>query len=335
MTETVTSTQWARRPRIFDHPDSGHYESWFVRANAPDSRQAFWIRYTLFVPAADPRARLAEIWAIWFDGAKDRVCAAQEDIPWNRCHLDPDRLDLDFQGSTLTPGRVKGQVQGKQHSLSWELEYTQGQGPLLLLPESRYTGGFPKAKSLVTVPMARFSGELMVDGERVVIEDWIGSENHNWGSRHTDAYAWGQVCGFDNEAGAFLECASARLKFGPVWTPPLSLAVLRLRGDTLRFNQLTRAPRNRSRYDFSHWDMALSNGRDRLRLQMESRPTDTAALYYKNPPGGGKTCLNSKLASCHLVLERSGQSALELHSESGAAFEILTDSPPLGTTHAN
>ena len=60
--------------------------------------------------------------------------------------------------------------------------------------------------------MARFSGSLTVDGEKVDIAGWIGSQNHNWGSRHTDRYAWGQVAGFDEQPDAFLECSTARLR---------------------------------------------------------------------------------------------------------------------------
>lgn len=335
MNDGIGSPGWARRPRVFDHPELGHYESWFVRANAPGSARAFWIRYTLFVPERDPHARLTELWAIYFDADNNELIAAQEDIPWSRSRIAADTLDLDFRGSVFQPGLLQGEVRGKVHRLAWDLAYEQGQTPLLLLPENRYSGGFPKAKSLVTQPMARFSGTLTLDGEPVQIDDWVGSENHNWGSRHTDAYAWGQVCGFDNAPEAFLECASARLRMGPLWTPHLSLAVLRLGDRTLYFNQLSRAIRNQGTYDFQTWDLLCNNGQERLSIRIEAVPGQTAALHYKNPPGGIKTCLNTKLAACSVHLERPDHPPLELQSTSGAAFEILTDKPPLGTEYAN
>ena len=86
----------------------------------------------------------------------------------------------------------------------------------------------PDAKVVCSRPLASFRGSLTVDGEHVSIDGWIGSQNHNWGMRHTDRYAWGQVAGFDEDPTAFLECSTARLKLGPVWTPRLSLVVLRL-----------------------------------------------------------------------------------------------------------
>lgn len=48
-------------------------------------------------------------------------------------------------------------------------------------------------------------------------------------------------------------------------------------------------------------------------------------LRYRNPPGGVKTCLNTKLAACMLrfVDKDSGRSEL-LETKQRAAFEILT-----------
>ena len=57
---------------------------------------------------------------------------------------------------------------------------------------------------------------------------WIGSQNHNWGSAHTDRYAFGQVAGFDDAPDTFLEVATVKAKIaGPVMTPWLTTLVLR------------------------------------------------------------------------------------------------------------
>jgi hypothetical protein len=52
----------------------------------------------------------------------------------------------------------------------------------------------------------------------------VGSQNHNWGSRHTDHYAWGQVAGFDDDPDAFLELSTARVRVGPL----ISIGIFRL-----------------------------------------------------------------------------------------------------------
>jgi hypothetical protein len=49
-------------------------------------------------------------------------------------------------------------------------------------------------------------------------------------------------------------------------------------------------------------------------------------LTYYNPPGGTKTCLNSKIASCTLSFMDKAQGTFEtLHAKNRTAFEILTD----------
>jgi hypothetical protein len=52
-------------------------------------------------------------------------------------------------------------------------------------------------------------------------------------------------------------------------------------------------------------------------------------LNYRNPPGGIKQCLNSKLAACELTLmhKRTGQTSVTetFTTRHRAAFEILTD----------
>jgi hypothetical protein len=51
--------------------------------------------------------------------------------------------------------------------------------------------------------MATYQGHLTVNGETIDVADWVGSQNHNWGSKHTDRYAWGQVAGFDAHPEGF------------------------------------------------------------------------------------------------------------------------------------
>lgn len=324
---------YAQRPR-WERARGGHYESWFIRANHPREPRAFWIRYTLFIPARDSEPRLGEVWAIYFDGKRDHPIAAQEDVAWEQCQIRADRLDLHLGNSTLRSGEARGHARGSRHRLEWQLQYRDGGEPLLLLPPSWYERGFPKAKALVSRPLVRFSGYLTADGERIDIEDWIGSENHNWGQRHTDSYAWGQVCGFDNDDGAFLECASARLKLGPLWSPIMTVATFRYEDRIYAFNRIERSWLQRAEYGPGHWRFTCVEGPNRLHVAMNAREQDIVALRYRNPPGGIKTCLNSKLAACELRLERRGKPAVQLHS-TRAAFEILTDTPPTDCVYAN
>ncbi len=306
----------------------GHYESWFIRANRADAPEAFWIRYTMFVPrgstAQDPGAR-GELWAIWFDGSTQRHVAVKSDFPLATCTFAPDRLDVGIDGARLDHRGLVGAASSRGHTIRWDLEAQGGGAPLLLLSERLYDLPFPKAKALVLAPNAALRGRVVVDGVEHTIDGWIGSVNHNWGSKHTDLYAWGQVAGFDDAPDAFLECATARLRVGPVLTPPLTTLALRLGGETISLNSLPQAIRASGTFEPGSWAFASATRDVSVHATFFAPLSGFVGLTYPNPPGGAKTCLNSKIAMCDLRLERAGRPPLRLRCRHRAAFEILTD----------
>lgn len=306
----------------------GHYESWFIRANHPTQPKAFWIRYTIFSPKGRPHDAVGERWAIAFDGTTDRVVAAKSVVPLAECHFSDHALDVRIGDGTLAPGRAVGDAAQGDTRLTWDVELSCDKAPVLVLPERLYRAALPKAKVVVPQPNARFDGHLTVDGERWDIDGWTGSQNHNWGSKHTDFYAWGQVAGFDDAPGVFLECATAKLKLGPLWTPPLSIAVVRLPDAEIRLNTIRQAIRANAKIDGVSWTMQSKLGDVELEVQINAPESSFVGLTYANPPGGAKTCLNTKLARCTMSLRRPGHDPLELTTSHRAAFEILTDDPP-------
>lgn len=304
---------------------AGHYESWFQRANDASGRRAFWIRYTIFSPADHPEDAVGELWAIVFDRQTRRIVAVKDVVPIDECRFSRHSLDVAIGHARLDDAQLRGEASANGHTIAWDLRYGGGLDPLLVLPARLYGTALPRAKVLVGRPLARFAGTITVDSERLDIVDWVGSQNHNWGSRHTDRYAWGQVAGFDEDPTAFLECSTARIKLGPVWTPWLSPAVLHLRGETLRWNGLWTAARADGHYDVRRreWTIATAGSAGQLAVHLIAEPTDFVALRYGNPSGGTKICLNTKIARCEVTLVRGGET-LRLTS-ARAAFEILED----------
>ena len=311
---------------------AGHYESWFQRANDASGSRAFWIRYTIFSPRGRPDAAVGELWAIWFDREARRNVAVKAVRPIAACSFAGDRLDVRIGEARLDDAALHGAAAANGHSIAWDLRYEGGQPPLLLLPERLYAARLPRAKALVGRPLARFTGTLTVDGAATSVAGWVGSQNHNWGSRHTDRYAWGQVAGFDERPDAFLECSTVRLRVGPLWSPWLSPVVLRLDGETLRWNALARAIRARARYEPYDWRIESSSDAGALEVRIRAEPDHFVALRYDDPSGGAKICLNSKIARCELTLSRDGET-LALRS-SRAAFEIVDDHAPPGVEPA-
>lgn len=301
----------------------GHYESWFLRANHPTRNAAFWIRYTIFAPHGRPQDAIGELWAIHFDGDRRLIRAAKTEVPIRDCQFARRRLDVRIKDASLTPGELHGSASGA-HCIRWRLAYRGGGSPMVFLPEPTYEARLPKAKALCTRPQVVFDGTLDVDGESIAIDGWIGSENHNWGSKHTDTYAWGQVVGFDDAPDAFLECATARLKLGPFWTPPMTIVCLRLGGRDYKLNSLLQPFRARGSWRDFDWRFDSAQKGVRIHGRLHAAAEDFVSLTYYNPPGGTHTCLNSKIAACEVTLERPGEVAVTLKTRHRAAFEILT-----------
>ena len=313
----INASQFDRRAT------GGFYESYFLRANHPTRPQAFWIRYTLFSPQGNPAATEGQLWAVYFDGDAASRVAVKQSLPFERCSFSSTGLEVHIGDSVLDTNHLKGAAHGGGHVVSWDLGYQGSAPPAFLLPLHLYAGRFPKAKVLTGVPLADFAGRISVDGTTVDVNGWRGSQNHNWGLKHTDQYAWGQVAGFDSEPDAFLECSTARLKIGPLWTPWLTNVVLRLPGRDIQLNALGQALRNRGRYGYFSWALECARGPLHVAVQLSSPSNRFVALGYDDPPGGKRTCLNTKLAACRVRVTQRDQPAIDLTTESRAAFEIL------------
>lgn len=303
--------------------DRGHYESWFLRGNHPTRPLAFWIRYTVTSPKGRPAEAIAELFAIHFDGERGRHVALREVVPIRTTSYSVSQLDVRIDTSHLTRECATGRASSGAHTIAWDLTMSGGGDPLLLLPERLYAGGFPKAKALVMRPGVTFGGRLEVDGDSVVVDGWGGSTNHNWGERHTDQYTWGQVAGFDGHPTTFLELATARIRVGPILTPSITPIVLRHEGHEYRLNAVHRSFR-RAHLSGLNWTFEASGDGMALAGVISATPTQVVTFAYKNPPGGTKLCINSKIARCALTLRKAGRTQ-DLLSPSGAAFEVLVD----------
>ncbi len=302
----------------------GHYESYFFRANHPDRPLAFWIRYTIFVPKNRKEKKLGELWGIFFDGEKNLVSAGKREYPLEKCEFSKDKLAIKFPDASAKTGVLSGSID-EPNKLLWDLRYQSDEAPLLLLPENLYKAPLPKAKAVVGAPLARFSGSFSVNGNVYELSEWRGSENHNWGEKHTDQYAWGQVSGFDNDASVFLEAISGKVKVGPILSPLFTILVLRVNGKDFCFNKIASAFKSKGKYDFFEWTFSAKNESAEIEGKITAQKSNFVALTYYNPPGGDHTCLNSKIASCDLRFIEKGKDALVLTSKNGTAFEILTD----------
>ena len=309
----------------------GHYESFFLRANHPARPLAFWIRYTIFSPRGAPKNAVGELWAVFFDGETNRHVVAKQEYPLAGCLFDTAAFGVRIGTATLGPRHLHGAVESRGQAVAWDLAFAGESAPALLLPLKLYAGGFPAAKSLVSLPLARFGGGLSVNGEAIDVAGWVGSQNHNWGRRHTDLYAWGQVAGFDTHPESFLEVATAKLRIGPLWTPPLTPLVLRHGQREYALTGLVQGLRARGSFGYFNWEFRSETAEVEIGGVISAPREAFVGLAYRNPPGGVKHCLNSKIAACRLQFrdKRTGSTEI-LETKSRAAFEILTSDPDHG-----
>jgi hypothetical protein len=309
----------------------GHYESFFMRANHPALPQAFWIRYTIFSPHGHPENALGELWAIYFDGIAHHNVAVKKEVRIDQCKFSNDQFRVNIGNSTLSSDYLSGNAACDDNTISWDMSYTGHSEPLFVLPENLYEGSFPKAKLLVGLPLAIFNGSLTVNGKKIDIVEWTGSQNHNWGIKHTDHYAWGQVAGFDNFPASFFEISTARIKFGPLWTPFFTILVLRHQGKEFRLNTMLQGLKAKGKFKPFEWEFQSRTDTVEIYGEVRAHKEDFTGLQYYNPPGGIKNCINTKIASCKLRLRTKpddGRWKEEiLETKSRAAFEILTEDP--------
>ncbi|MBI9074432.1 MAG: hypothetical protein JEZ02_03395 [Desulfatibacillum sp.] len=319
------SREETNRTRFILGQNQGHYESYFLRANHPQKPQAFWIRYTVFSPHGEPERAIGEVWAMMFDKETGKHVAVKNETPISQTQFAAKGLKASIGDCTLDSKSLKGAAKTGDNEIAWDLKYSGHTPPLLLLNEKLYETGLPKAKACVPLPFASFSGSIVVNGLEWVIDKWIGSQNHNWGTKHTDLYAWGQVAGFDNSADTFLELATARLKFGPVWTPYMTVIVLRHKGQEYALNTIPQSLKAKGRFDYFTWDFSSKNRDFSIQGSIKASIEDFVGLTYYNPPGGVKHCLNTKIAWCEVNLNTKDGVQERLFTQNRAAFEILTD----------
>ncbi|ORB28134.1 hypothetical protein [Mycolicibacterium parafortuitum] len=294
-----------------------YYESRFVRANDPDADRAVWLRETLLLPTAG--SVTADVWVMMFDPAGHRAVRQQYAI--DDANFDADPWAARIADTTLDDTAAAGTIPDAR----WDLSITpDGQDPVRVLTERAYRRRFPTAKTTVRHPKARFDGRVESRGHGVDVAGWVGSVNHNWGTRHTPAYAYGQICGFDNAPDSTLEIVTARAALGPVLLPGVTLFVLRHAGEEFAVRAIRGSLHTHGRYTPFRWTFGARVGEHMIEGEITTTPDDVIGLTYPDTHGGAKYCYNSALAHCRIQVAGKAFERTELVSRR-AMFEILTD----------
>jgi Tocopherol cyclase len=306
----------------------GHVESWFLKANDPSSRRALWLKWSIWAGERAPAAALAEVWAVAFS-AKSGHVAVKMAVPFRAslARFERDGLGVAVDGCTLSPELARGRVETGDRAIAYDLRVERLAEPLLHFPLAwMYSGPWPAQKVTSPVPTARVSGRVEVDSEIWEIEGWPGMIGHNWGRHHSALYAWGQCNSWDGGDDLVLEGVSIGAG-GPV----LGGTILCIRHEGARYdlNLLRSLARNGGAITPRRWRFRGRSARVEVEGEMWADTDDFVGLFYPNPDGTNRHCLNSKLARAEVTLKIAGHPPRRFRS-SRAALEIGTSDPSHG-----
>ncbi|MEB2313428.1 MAG: hypothetical protein OZ921_17335 [Sorangiineae bacterium] len=295
----------------------GHVESYFFKLNDPAGRRALWLKATIL--ARLEGRPVAEAWAIAFDREREHV-AVKEVTRHEFAEFSRRGLEVRVAGVHFSEGRLDGRIESPEHTIEFGLDFDTASPPLAPLPSRRlYEDWAPNTKLVSPHPNSRFSGSYSVDGGApVAVEGWRGMQGHNWGSRHTERYAWTHVNQWDGDEEVVLEAFTGRVKVGPLLAPPLTVVCVWHRGTRYEFNRPRELVRSRGRIGARSYRFEVESALARASGELHADTRDFVGLYYENPNREMTYCLNSKIASGTLRLEPRGRPALELTTRAGA-----------------
>jgi hypothetical protein len=308
---------------------AGMYESFYLRAVAPDRPLGAWIRHTVHkAPGAPPRGSL---WCTLFDAARGRpfmhkLTTDELGVPpggWITVGAVPDGgpSGVHGDGGTLTPAEARGRCGPALWGLAWssrepELRHL-ARGVLYRLP-------LPRTKLTSPAPAASFEGEIALEGrDPLVMQQWRGMVGHNWGSEHAERWIWLHGVCFAEDPDAWLDVAVGRVKVGGRMTPWIANGALSVGGRRYRLGGLG-ARGVRVDESAAGCEMRLS-GESGLVLEARAQvPGESAAGWrYADPDGSPHDVVNCSVCALELELQLPGAAGSRaLRSAHGGAYEL-------------
>jgi hypothetical protein len=268
---------------------------------------------------------VADVWVMVFDPEEQGNRALKQPSPIDAASYEYGNWTARIGATSIDDRSAQGVVTGGR-SARWDLRITPGsEDAVKLLTDRAYRARIPTAKTTVRHPLAQFDGQVELDDARLVLDGWTGSVNHNWGTRHTPAYAFGQVCGFDDEPDSTLEIVTARARIGPVSTPAATLFVFRHAGQEFAVRSLLGSLQTHGRYRPFTWAFGARVGARMIEGEIVAEPADVIGLTYTDTDGGLRYCYNSVIATCRIQVASMAFERRELMATRRAMFEILTD----------
>jgi hypothetical protein len=295
---------------------AGMYESFYLRAVAPDEPVGVWLRYTAHKrPGAEPKG---SVWCTAFDARKGR--------PWMH-KLTSAELSAPADGWIAVDGSKlgAGYAEGECGGASWSLRIESDEPQLRHLPAAwMYRARLPRTKLTSPAPDARVNGAIeLPDGRTLRLERWRGMVGHNWGAEHAERWIWLHGVGFAQEPRAWLDVALGRIKVAGAVTPWIANGAISLGGRRWRVGGLgRRGLRVQESAESCQLRMPGAHGLS-VDASITVPPGSGAGWLYADPRGGEHEALNCSVAAIELDVRLPGERApRQLSTTHGGAYEL-------------
>jgi hypothetical protein len=298
----------------------GRYEVWFLTMSGPDGGEGYWIRYSIRAPVAGPAE--PTLWFARFDRDRpDRTFGIHGPPRGQPPESTPGDLflghALHWGDAALEAGMARGSLAGSGHQVRWDLRWPQGGPSFRILPAA--VERIAPTRPVTPNPDIAFAGSIEVDGKERSIDGFTGQQGHLDGSRHADRWAWASCASFAPDGHAF-QALSVQGRRGPVVTPFLSFAGVRVDGRWIRLRGVRRA----RTWSLGTWRLSLASRSFRLEGEVRAAPKTLIRARYLDPDDTPRFCHNSEIASSRLLLWERG----------AGGWQQVADLASEGTTHA-
>ena len=302
-------------------PDSGHYESFYLKAAHPDRPLAVWVRYT--VHKAPGAAAHGSLWFTLFEGGGGGPLASKVTLAPAELGAS-DGTYVTIGESVFAPDHVEGHAPSDRLDASWALEVEPGEDPYRHLPRDwMYRTAIPRTKLESPHPATHFSGSVSVGERTIELDGWSGMVGHNWGAQHAERWIWLHGADFAGRGSdTWLDAALGRIKLGPATTPWIANGVLTLDGARHRLGGIERM-RSTKVGETPHGCEVVLPGRELTVFgRVRAGAADRVGWVYADPDGSEHNTINCSIARMDLTVRRKGGPDVEVETAHGATYEL-------------
>jgi len=302
---------------------AGHYESFYLKAAAPEGGRAIWIRHTVHKRPDEPLT--GAVWMTWFDASRPAPVAAKQQFAAADVSV-PAGSYVRVGESEIAPGRVQGEVDAGGVAASWSLRFSDLAGPLRHFPSRwMYERPLPRTKLLSPHPCVACDGAIELGGERIELEAWPGMVGHNWGGEHAESWIWihGATIDEDGRRG-YVDIGGGRVKVGPLLTPWVLNGEVLHGGERHRLGGIAKLPRTKVEAEPTRCDFTVAGAGLLARGSVAGPRNQFVGWAYADPVGSDHHSLNCSIADLDLDIERRVGADVAIRVEGAASYELGT-----------